>query len=111
MSISLKFLSAVIRKADIASHYPGGCPAFESRNLTGAEDTNLYLIYAMSGSELSEIVEEIHASGFDTDRFVAIGDMWYGPVRQVSSIRFYPDSLESIPPIWHVECAQEDDHA
>lgn len=104
MSIPLLFLSAVVRKSDIDSHYPGGCVAFESQYLLAREDDDLYAIVSMSGLELEERLAKIKSDGFDTDRFMAIGDMWLGSLKEVSGIRFYTGQPDTMLPTWHAEC-------
>ena len=110
MSIQLKFMSAVVRKNVVESHYPGGCAAFESRHMLATEDDELYALFAMSGGELGERIDEIKASGFDADRFVAIGDMWHGPIRQAQGIRFHVEWTETIQATWYVEFDPEAGH-
>lgn len=110
MSIQLKFMSAVVRKTDVKLHYPGGCTAFESEHLLGREDDELYALFSMSGGELGERIDEIKASGFDTDRFVAIGDMWHGPIKQAPCIRFYVEWTDTIPATWQVDYDPEAGH-
>lgn len=58
MSIELRFLAAVVRKADIDSHYPGGLPAFERHQVVAVEDDHLVALFAMSGSEIQDAVPE-----------------------------------------------------
>ena len=108
MSIQLKFLSGIVRKADIAAYYPGGCLAFESRHLIGEEDDELYAIFSMRSGELMERIEAIKLDGFDTDRFVAIGDAWHGTIRHAEGIRFYVEWRDTIPATWYAESGEED---
>ena len=111
MAIELKFMTAVVRKTDIAIHYPGGRAAFEANHLLSKEDDKLYAIFAMSGGELGERIEELHSQGFDTDRFVAIGDFWNGPFKQVAGIKFYVEEWDTIPATWQVMSHSEVGHA
>lgn len=99
MALRLKFISAVIRKADIAAHYPGGCPAFESVHAVSSEDDALYALVSMSGSGIEDQFDALRASGFDADRFVALADMWSGPIRQVPGIAFAAEG-DDFPPLW-----------
>ncbi len=100
MSIELRFLAAVVRKADIESHYPGGLPAFERHQVVAMEDDHLVALFAMSGSEIAERIDDIARRGFDTDRFIAMGDMWVGPVKHAAGIRFASDET-LFPPVWY----------
>jgi len=82
MTVEVKFLSALIRKADVAAHYPGGCAAFEQSHLLGTGDEHLYCCLAMSGQDLDVLIEQIHQAGFDTEQFVSMADMWGGPFKR-----------------------------
>jgi hypothetical protein len=104
-------MTAVVRKIDIAIHYPGGRAAFETNHLLSNEDDTLYAIFTMSGGELGERIDEIHSRGFDADRFVAIGDFWHGPIKEVIGIRFYVEEWGTIPATWHVTSETEFGHA
>ena len=104
MSIKLSFLSAVMRKQDLANHFPGGLAAFEQTFHPAIQDDDLYALWSMSSGELGETVEKIAAAGFDTSRLVALGDMWSGPFNSVAGIAFTSDDASGIMPVWYA-CA------
>ncbi len=110
MTITLKFLSAVVRKEDVEAHYPGGCAAFEHQHLVGSEDDALYALFDMSSGGIDDRIEELRQRGFDVERYVAVGDMWHGPIRQVPGIRLYAKETGDMFPVWHAVCATEDSH-
>ncbi len=99
MTVPVRFLSAFVRKADIAKHYPGGIATFESEQLLGEGDEALYCALAMSGHDLHLTLTALGQTGFDTDRYVALADMWHGPIKQVSQIEF-DYHLDGFPPVW-----------
>lgn len=100
MSIPLRFMTAVIRKDAIATHYPGGLTLFQTMFNPAIEDECLYALCSMSGGELGEVVEKLGSTGFDTDRHVAIGDMWAGPFHAVPGIAFEVVPSDSAMPQW-----------
>jgi len=110
MTIRLTFLSAIVRKADVEAHYPGGCTAFTYQNLLGGEDEQLYALIDMSSGGICERIEELRLRGFDTERYVAIADMWHGPIREVPGIRLFAKETCDIFPLWHAVCDKEDGH-
>ena len=101
MSIKLSFLSAVIRKQDLASHFPGGLAAFQQIFHPAIEDDDLYALCSMSGGELGETIEKIAAAGFDSERMVAVGDMWSGPFNSVAGISFTSEHTDGTMPVWY----------
>lgn len=103
MALQVRLLSAFVRKRYVELHYPGGRQAFERDHLLGAEDPDLYSVVAMSGSEIESCVERIGTQGFDTNRFVAVGDMWVGPLKLAQGIEFYASGATSLPPEWFVK--------
>lgn len=109
MTVHVQLLSAFIRKADIAAHYPGGCETFERRHTLGEGDAYLYRLISMSSSELAKLIDEIEQCGFDIEQFVAIADMWAGPFKQIPYIRFTQIG-QDFPPKWIAEAAQEHNH-
>ncbi len=106
MSVSVRFLSALVRKADIATHYPGGCPAFESQNLLGHGDDHLYCALAMSGSDLALTIQAMSEQGLDTSRFVSLADMWHGPLNNVDGIEF-DCQADTFPPTWRAYASSD----
>jgi hypothetical protein len=105
MAVKLRFMSAIIRKDAIAEHFPGGDHAFRKTFQPEIEDEGLYALCSMSSGELEEIVETLRSSGFDTDRHVAIGDMWAGPFHEVSGIVFETEHTDAVFPQWFARCA------
>jgi len=99
MTLHVKLLSAFIRKTDIAAHYPGGCEAFETQHMLGESNDCLYRLISMSRAAIESLVESVGDYGFDTERFVAIADMWVGPIKRVPYIDF-TQTGESFPPTW-----------
>lgn len=109
MTVEVKLLSALIRKADVTAHYPGGCAAFEAKHLLGEGDSHLYRLIAMSGHDLESSIEQIAEAGLDADRFVSIADMWGGPFKRVPGIEYVCES-ESLPPRWFAHASEEVNH-
>ena len=105
MSIPLRFMTAIVRKDVIATFYPGGLTLFQQTFNPVIEDNCLYAISSMSSGELGEIVEKLGSTGFDTDRHVAIGDMWAGPFHEVSGIVFETEHTDAVFPQWFARCA------
>ncbi len=100
MSVELHFMTIVIRKDALAQHYPGGLPAFKHAFPSRREDDDLVGMCAMSGGEIGEMIEQLAAAGFDTDRHVAVGDMWAGPFQEVSGIVFAKAIQPNGFPLW-----------
>lgn len=88
MALRLKFMSAVIRKDDVADYYPDGCAAFETRHPAALEDDALYGLISMSWADLEDCLDQLYLEGFDPDVFVAVADMGLGPVKDARGIRF-----------------------
>ncbi len=109
MTVEVKLLSALIRKADVAAHYPGGCAAFEANHRLGEGDSHLYRLIAMSGQDLEWAIEQITQAGLDTDRFVSIADMWAGPFKRVPGIKYVCES-DALPPRWFAHACEESSH-
>ena len=107
MTVQVKFVSAFIRRIDVDTHYPGGCAAFEAQHTCAQGDPDLMVLLAMSGQDLEYAVSRIAQSGLDIDRFVAVADMWAGPIKEAKGIRFFskPGSAEVPVPTWYA--AQE----
>lgn len=105
MSVTLRFTTAIIRKDAIANHFPGGTPAFVKAFAPAIEDDGLYALCSMSSGELGEIVESMRLAGFDTDRHVAIGDMWAGPFHDVPGIVFESVATDNRMLQWLARCA------
>jgi hypothetical protein len=105
MSVPLRFMTAIVRKDDLSQHFPGGIPAFQDAFAPAIEDESLYALCSMSSGELGEIVEKLASSGFDTDRHVAIGDMWAGPFHEVPGIVFESGSSDNGMPQWSARSA------
>lgn len=110
MALQIRLLSAFVRKRYVELHYPGGCKAFEQAHLLGAEDPDLYSVVAMSGSEVDSLVKRIGASGFDTNRYMAVGDMWVGPLKLAQGIEFFTSGATSLPPEWFVRAEEGGTH-
>ncbi len=110
MTVHVQLLSAFIRKADIAAHYPGGCETFERRHTLGEGDAYLYRLVSMSSSELAKLIDEIEQCGLDIEQFVAIADMWAGPFKEIPNICFTQVGHD-FPPKWIAAAAQEHNHA
>lgn len=110
MTVEVKLLSALIRKADVAAHYPGGCAAFEANHLLGEGDSHLYRLIAMSGQDLESSIEQIAQAGLDADRFVSIADMWGGPFKRVPGIEYVCET-EALLPRWFAHASEEANHA
>ena len=107
MTVQVKFVSAFIRRVDVDTHYPGGCAAFEAQHTCGKGDPDLLVLLAMSGQDLEYAVSRIAQSGLDIDRFVAVADMWAGPIKEAKGIRFFsqPGCADVPVPAWYA--AQE----
>lgn len=110
MTVEVKLLSALIRKADVAAHYPGGCAAFEAKHLLGEGDSHLYRFIAMSGQDLEFSIEQIAQAGLDVDRFVSIADMWGGPFKRVPGIEYVCESEAEVPR-WFAHASEDTNHA
>lgn len=109
MTLHVKFFSAFIRKADIATHYPGGCTAFEKQHNVNESDTHLYRLLAMSGADLEFAIDSVRHCGFDCERYVAVADMCLGPLDTIASIIF-TNTAEGFPPLWLARAAEEHNH-
>ena len=109
MTVHVTLLSAFIRKADIAAYYPGGCETFEQQHTLGEGDTFLYRLISMSGDGLESLIKEVEKSGFDTERFVTIADMWAGPFKQIPNICFTQIGHD-FPPTWVATSTEEHHH-
>lgn len=109
MTVEVKLLSALIRKVDIAEHYPGGCAAFEANHLLGEGDSHLYRLIAMSGQDLEWSIEQIAQAGLETDRFVSIADMWGGPCKHEPGIEYVCEP-DTFPPRWFAHASEESSH-
>jgi hypothetical protein len=107
MTVQVKFVSAFIRRIDVDTHYPGGCAAFEAQHTCAQGDPDLMVLLAMSGQDLEYAVSRIAQSGLDIDRFVAVADMWAGPIKEAKGIRFFsqPGCADVPVPAWYA--AQE----
>jgi hypothetical protein len=107
MTVQVKLVSAFIPRVDIDTHYPGGCAAFEAQHKCATGDSDLLVLLAMSGQDLEHVVSLIAQHGLDTDRLVAVADMWAGPIKEAKGIRFFskPGSAEVPVPTWYA--AQE----
>jgi hypothetical protein len=103
MTVQVKFLSAFIRRTDVDAHYPGGCAAFEAQHTCAQGDPQLLTLLAMSGQDLDYALERVAQQGLDTERLVAVADMWAGPLKQAEGIRFYsqPGSGDLPLPTWY----------
>ena len=99
MTLEVRFLSAFVRKVDIAEYYPGGRPAFEQKHRLGRDDGALYSVVAMSTTDLEVSLQDIASAGFQVDHFCAVADMWCGPILEVRTIRFYCHA-DKFPPAW-----------
>lgn len=110
MTVEVKLLLALIRKADVAAHYPGGCAAFEAKHLLGEGDSHLYRFIAMSGQDLEFSIEQIAQAGLDVDRFVSIADMWGGPFKRVPGIEYVCESEAEVPR-WFAHASEDTNHA
>ncbi len=102
MALRLKFMSAVLRKADVADYYPGGRAAFESRHQAALEDDELYGLVSMNWRDVEDRLDQLYLEGFDPDIFVAVADSGYGPVTEARSIRFAVIDGEPMP-CWSAE--------
>ena len=100
MSVQLRFMTAIVRKDVLLQHFPGGIPAFQDAFAPAIEDESLYALCSMSSGELEEIVEKIANTGFDTERYIAVGDMWAGPFIEVPGIVFESGSSDNGMPQW-----------
>ncbi len=109
MALKVRFLSAFVRKIDISTHYPGGCPVFEERHRLGRTDHDLYSLVAMSATDLEASVQEIADFGLQVDRFFAVADMWHGPIREVPMISF-DCRIGEFPPVWFANAVGEVAH-
>jgi hypothetical protein len=107
MTVQVKFVSAFIRRVDVDTHYPGGCAAFEAQHTCAQGDPDLMVLLAMSGQDLEYAVSRIAQSSLDIDRFVAVADMWAGPIKEAKGIRFFsqPGCADVPVPTWYA--AQE----
>jgi hypothetical protein len=109
MTVHVQLLSAFIRKADIAAHYPGGCETFEQQHTLGEGDAYLYRLMSMSSEGLGALLDEIEQDGLDIEQFVAIADMWAGPFKEIPNISFTRIG-EDFPPTWIAASTQEQHH-
>ena len=109
MTVHVQLLSAFIRKADIAAHYPGGCETFEQQHTLGEGDAYLYRLVSMSSEGLGALLDEIEQGGLDIEQFVAIADMWAGPFKKIPSICFTQIGHD-FPPTWVAADTQEQNH-
>jgi hypothetical protein len=109
MTVQVKFLSAFFRKTDIAAHYPGGCRAFESEQFLGVGDADLYCLVAMSGGDLESALDALRTESFDPDAWVALADMWLGPLKHNPHIVFTVKG-DSLPPSWIAQSIEENRH-
>ena len=107
MTVQVKLVSAFIPRVDVDTYYPGGCAAFEAQHNCATGDSDLLVLLAMSGQDLEYAVSRIAQAGLDTDRLVAVADMWAGPIKEAKGIRFFskPGSAEVPVPTWYA--AQE----
>lgn len=109
MTVHVQLLSAFIRKADIAAHYPGGCETFEQQHTLGEGDAYLYRLVSMSSEGLGAIIDELEQRGLDIEQYVAIADMWAGPFKEIPNIRFTQVGHD-FPPKWIAVSTQEHNH-
>ena len=109
MTVHVQLLSAFIRKADIAAHYPGGCEAFEQQHTLGEGDAYLYRMVSMSSEGLGELLDDIEQGGLDVEQFVAIADMWAGPFKEIPNICFTRIG-EDFPARWIAASIQEQNY-
>ena len=109
MTVQVKFLSAFFRRTDIAAHYPGGCRAFESEQFLGEGDDHLYCLVAMSGGDLDSALDALRTKFFEPDDWVALADMWLGPLKQNPHIVFTVKG-DSLPPSWTAQSIEESHH-
>ena len=109
MTVHVQLLSAFIRKADIAAHFPGGCETFEQQHTLGEGDEYLYRLVSMSSEGLGALLDELEQGGLDIEQFVAIADMWAGPIKEIPNINFTCIG-EDFPPTWIAASTWEHNH-
>ncbi len=102
MALPLKFMSAVIRKADAVTHYPGGRAAFEARHPAALQDEALYGLVTMNWADMDELLDQLHLDGFDPEVFAAVADMGVGPLKAARGIRFII-SVDQPFPAWSAQ--------
>jgi hypothetical protein len=88
MSITLKFLTAGIKKSAVRRRYPGGLAGFRQDHPGVLEDPYLFGIVSMSGGELEELLARLGEKGIDASECCAVGDQFIGPIERHPHFEF-----------------------
>ena len=108
MSISIKFVTAAIKKSAVRRHYPDGFAGFRRDYPHATEDFYLFGLSSMSSGELLETLDRIGAAGLNLIDCCAVGDQFIGPIERHPHFEFVSASAASIP-TWDVRIV-DDDH-
>lgn len=101
MSITIKFMTILVKKSAVQRHYHGGELAFRSDFPQPLEDGYLFGIVSMSGSDTQYVLDLMKDKGLELDSACAIADMHHGPIEPHPHFLFRNTSLD-FPPQW--EC-------
>lgn len=74
MGLTVVFLTIVLKKSAVRSHYVGGEAAFRARYPYAAEDRYLFGLASMSGQEMDELLAELAEANIDLARDGALAD-------------------------------------
>lgn len=107
MSISIKFITAAIKKSAVRRDYPDGLAGFRRDYPHAAEDFYLFGLSSMSSGELLEELDRIGAAGLNLIDCCAVGDQFIGPIERHPHFEFVSAPAASIP-TWEVRLIDDD---
>ena len=88
MSITLKFLTAGIKKSAVRRRYPGGLAGFRKDHPGALEDPYLFGIVSMSGKELEQMLTRLGEKRLDPSESSAVGDQFIRPLERHPHFEF-----------------------
>jgi hypothetical protein len=101
MSISIKCMTAALKKSAIRRDYPGGLEGFRRDFLVAEEDFYLVAIRSMSGGELQETLDRIGQAGITLIDCCAVGAEFIGPIERHPHFEFTSTPGDLLP-AWEV---------
>lgn len=101
MSITIKFLTILIKKSAVKRHYLGGEEAFRTDFPRPLEDGYLFGLISMSGGDTQYVLNALSTKGIDPKKSCVMGDMYHGAMEPHPHFLFRNTSLD-FPPQW--EC-------
>ena len=88
MSISIHFISAVVRQDDIEAHFPGGLRHFLDLFPYAIAEAGLVAVHAMSGGDIGIFLDELIGQAPVLEHRHAVGDMFIGTLTACEGIVF-----------------------